>query len=208
MTTFILSRCHGRLRGSFLLIIFWLLAAIGLAASGLLASNDGAARLLMPALIVLPVAMFLLALRNSKILRETVLSINTGHLVILHSWRMVGTGFLFLYAYDLLPGLFAWLAGLGDMLAAIGAVIIGSALLQGKQVSRRVLLRWNAFGLLDFIIAVAVGTVLRSNYLGGTINTDAMAMLPLSLVPTVIVPLYVITHLVIFLQQRKNHRAR
>lgn len=205
MTTLTLSNCHARIRGSFLLIIFWLLAAIGLAASGLLASNDGAARLLMPALIVLPVAVFLLVLRNSKTFRETVLSINTGQLVILHSWRMVGTGFLFLYAYDLLPGLFAWLAGVGDMLAAIGAVFIGSALLQGRQVSRRVLLRWNTFGLLDFVIAVIVGTALRSAYHGGAINTDAMAQLPLSLVPTVIVPLYVISHLVIFLQLQKNN---
>ena len=95
---------------------------------------------------------------------------------------------------------FAWLAGVGDMLAAIGAVFLGSALLQGRTVSRRRLLAWNTFGLLDFVIAVIVGTALRSVYLGGDINTDAMALLPLSLVPTVIVPLYIITHLAIYLQ--------
>ena len=58
--------------------------------------------------------------------------------------------------------------------------------------------------MLDFIIAVVVGTSLRSIYLGGTVNTDAMAQLPLSLVPTVIVPLYIITHAVIYLQLRQS----
>ena len=194
-----------KLRGWSQLILLWLLGVVVAAASGLLAHGDGLWRLLMPALILLPVAVFLLAWRSSADFRATVLAIDTGTLVILHSWRMVGMGFLFLYAHDVLPGLFAWLAGLGDMLAALGAVLIGTALLQGKHLPRRTLLRWNTFGLLDFVIAVCVGTALRSVYLGGTVNTDAMSLLPLSLVPTVVVPLYVITHLMIYFQLRAGN---
>ena len=158
----------------------------------------------MPGLIVLPVAVFALAWKSSTDFRSWMTGIDTGLLVILHSWRMVGLGFLFLYAHDVLPGLFAWLAGVGDMLAAFGALLIGSALLRGRPVPRSTLLAWNSFGLLDFVIAVSVGTALRSSYFGGAVSTDAMAQLPLSLVPTVIVPLYVITHLVIFLQLRER----
>jgi hypothetical protein len=36
------------------------------------------------------------------------------------------------------------------------------------------------------------------------IRTDQMAFLPLSLIPTLIVPFYIITHLVIFLQLREK----
>jgi len=204
MTTLSMQPCECRLRNGSLLIIAWLLGVVGLGASGLLAQGDGLLHLLMPALIVLPVAVFGMAWQTSESFREWVLAIDTGVLVILHSWRMVGTGFLFLYAYDVLPGLFAWLAGLGDMLAAFGAVLIGTALLQGRDVSRATLLGWNSFGLLDFVAAVSVGTLLRSDYLGGAVNTDAMARLPLSLVPTVIVPLYVITHVMIYLQLRNK----
>ena len=200
MTTLTLTDCHRQLRSGSQIILLWLLAVVALSASGLLANDSGLSRLLMPALILLPVAAFLVTWRNNSRFREFVLGIETGLLVILHSWRMVGMGFIFLYAHDVLPGLFAWLAGVGDMLAATGAVLLGSALLRGKTVSRRALLRWNTFGLLDFVIAVVIGTALRSTWLGGTVNTDAMALLPLSLVPTVIVPLYVITHLVIYLQ--------
>ena len=202
MTTLTLPCEDCKLRGWSQLILLWLLGVVAAGASGLLAHGDGPWRLLMPALILFPIAMFLLAWRNSPGFRATVLAIDTGTLVILHSWRMVGMGFLFLYAHDVLPGLFAWLAGLGDMVAALGAVLIGSALLRGRHVARRTLLRWNTFGLLDFVIAVSVGTARRSAYLGGAVNTDAMSLLPLSLVPTVIVPLYVITHLMIYFQLR------
>jgi hypothetical protein len=207
MTTLTLSTCQRLLRGWSQLIILWLFAVVALSASGLLAHGDSLSRLLMPAMILLPVVAFLLAWRSSAWFRETVLSVDTGFLVILHSWRMVGMGFLFLYAHGVLPGLFAWLAGVGDMLAAVGAVLIGSALLKGKAVSRKTLLNWNMFGLLDFVIAIVVGTALRSAYMGGAVNTDAMAQLPLSLVPTVIVPLYIITHLVIFLQLQERRQA-
>lgn len=208
MTTLSLPCRDCRIRGWSQLIILWLLAVVLLGASGLLANGDGLLRLLMPALILLPVVAFLLAWSTSAGFREIVLDIDTGTLVILHSWRMVGTGFLFLYAHGVLPGLFAWLAGIGDMLTALGAVLIGTILLKGNTVSRRTLLGWNTFGLLDFMIAVVVGTAMRSVYLGGTVNTDAMALLPLSLVPTVVVPLYVVSHLVIYLQLHARHSSQ
>ena len=204
MTTLPMQPCECHLRNSFLLIIFWLLGVVALGASGLLAQDDGLSQLLLPTMIALPFAVFGIAWQTSEPFREQVLAIDIGVLVILHSWRMIGAGFLLLYAYDVLPGLFAWLAGLGDMLAAVGAVLIGTTLLKGGKVSRVTLLGWNSFGLLDFAIAVVIGTLLRSTWLGGTVNTDAMAQLPLSLIPTIIVPLYGITHLIIYLQLRNK----
>jgi hypothetical protein len=190
------------------LLCVWLLLVTVLADSGVLAGTDAAQRLVMPAAIFLPVVAFLLAYRYSPGLRTRVADLDTGVLVSLHAWRMLGAGFLLLYAFDVLPGLFAWLAGGGDMLVAAGALILGIRLLQGRQVKRTVLLRWNAFGMLDFLVAVGVGTALRSSNFGGTVSTDVMASLPLSLIPTFIVPVYLILHAMIFLQYRSgNHGA-
>jgi hypothetical protein len=200
MTTLAMQPCECRIRTWSILLLVWVVGTIVLADSGLLATND----LLMPALITIPVAGFALAWRTNPAFRSYALSLDTGILVILHSWRMLGLGFLFLYAHDVLPGLFAGLAGLGDALAATGATLIGINLLRGRTVSKRALQMWNSFGLLDFLIAVTVGTVLRSAWLGGEVTTDPMAFLPLSLVPTLIVPFYMITHLIIFLQLREK----
>jgi hypothetical protein len=198
-----MQSCECRIRTWSILLLVWVVGTIVLAAGGLLATND----LLMPALITLPVAGFALAYRYTPTFRSYVLSLDTGILVILHSWRMLGLGFLFLYAHDVLPGLFAGLAGLGDALAAAGATVIGINLLRGRAVSKRALQLWNSFGLLDFLIAVSVGTALRSAWLGGEVTTDPMAFLPLSLIPTLIVPFYMITHLIIFLQLRENEHG-
>ena len=203
MTTLAMQSCECRIRSWSLLLLTWVIGSVVLAASGLLATND----LLMPALILIPVAGFALAWRSNPAFRTYVLSLNTGILVILHSWRMLGLGFLFLYAHNVLPGMFAGLAGLGDAMAAAGATLLGIRLLRGKEVSKQALQMWNSFGFLDFLIAVSVGTALRSNLLGGEITTDPLAFLPLSLIPTLIVPFYMITHLIIFLQLREKQRV-
>jgi hypothetical protein len=198
MTTLTIQPCESWTRFWSLLLLVWIAGTLALAAGGVLATHD----LLMPALIMIPVAGFALAYRAIPKFRLYVLSLDTGMLVILHSWRMLGLGFLLLYAHGILPGLFAWLAGTGDALAAAGATLIDTHLLRGRQVSKTVLHVWNSFGLLDFLIAITLGTALRSVWLGGKITTDPMASLPLSLIPTLIVPFYLITHLVILLQLR------
>jgi len=203
MTTLAMQSCECRIRSWSLLLLAWIIGTIVLAASGLLTSND----MLMPALILIPLVGFALAYRTNPGFRSTVLSLDTGILVILHSWRMLGMGFVFLYAYDVLPGLFAGLAGLGDAMAAAGATLLGIQLLRGKPVSKQALHRWNSFGFLDFLIAVSVGTALRSSLLGGEITTDPLALLPLSLIPTLVVPFYMITHLIIFLQLREKQHV-
>ena len=200
MTTLALQSCECRIRSWSLLLLAWVVGTIALAASGALARHD----ILMPILVFAPVAGFALAYRTRPDFRSYVLSLDTGLLVILNSWRMLGLGFLFLYAYDVLPGLFAWLAGLGDAMAAVGATFIGIKLLRGNKVSKQTLLKWNSYGLLDFLIAVTVGTALRSNLLGNTVTTDPLSSLPVSLIPTLVVPFYITIHLIIFLQLREK----
>lgn len=79
------------------MLLAWIAGAVVLAASGALASNE----LLMPALTGIPVAGFVLAYRWNPAFRETVLSPDSGLLVILHGWRMLGLGSLLLYAHDI-----------------------------------------------------------------------------------------------------------
>ena len=151
---------------------------------------------------------FLLAWRNSPDFRATVLAIDTGTLVILHSWRMVGMGFVFLYFYDRLPALFALTAGLGDAMTAMAALFIGIALYQGGAlVSRQRIRLWNSFGLIDFVAAVSLGVLTRSGealHTAGQVSSDIMGTFPLALIPGFAVPFYLITHLIIYAQLRRR----
>lgn len=190
-----------------LILGLWFLVSLALGSSGVYSSVDGLGALAMPVAIVAPVILFVLGLAGSRRLRELLLGIDTRVLVLLHTWRMVGLGFLMLYAYDLLPAIFAFPAGLGDAAAAIWALVLGVGLYGGFRVSRRHLLAWNSFGLADFVIAVSIGSLSRYGFLHaltGTVSMSAMGQFPLVLIPTFIVPLLAITHIIVFLQVSKG----
>ena len=71
-----------------------------------------------------------------------------------------GFSFIALYVYGILPGFFAWPAGLGDMAIGATAPWILVALPRRPR-SRRAALssRWNRLGLLDLFVAISLGAI-------------------------------------------------
>lgn len=126
-------------------------------------------------------------------------------MILLHSWRTIGLGFLFLHFQGQLGGLFAYVAGLGDAIAAVTATLLALALLQQpERVRSSSIWRWNTFGLLDFVLAVSLGVLGRSGQTlqFGELNTDMMGTFPIVLIPVFAVPLLAITHIIIYMQLR------
>lgn len=184
----------------------WGGSAAYLAWSQWYSADNGGPEWLYPLMIVLPVLVFIAALSSSSRVRHWVLGLDLRILIGIHATRTIGLGFIFLYSFDLLPGLFAFPAGLGDAATALGAAWLAFMLGRGLPVSRGAIVRWNLFGAADFVIAVGIGLVLRSTALGGHITTDPMAVLPLALIPLFAVPLLFITHLIIGYQLRERWR--
>jgi hypothetical protein len=187
----------------------WFLLSLGLGLGGIYTASEGIRAFALPVAIVTPLVVFALVYLTSRHVRNVLLGIDTRVLVLLHTWRMLGLGFLMLYAFDLLPAIFAFPAGIGDAAAAVWALVLVVGLYGGFQVSRRHLLAWNGFGLADFIIAVSVGTLSRYGFLqwfSGEVTMAPMNQFPLVLIPTFIVPLLAITHVLVYLQV-KNGRA-
>lgn len=199
-----------RLAGFSLTLAGWFLIALALGLGDAYSATDGVLALAMPGAILTPVIVFLLAYAVFPRVRERVLAVDTRLLVLLHTWRMVGLGFLMLLAFDLLPAVFAIPAGIGDAAAAAWALVVGVGLYGGFGVSRRHLLAWNVFGLADFIVVVSIGTLSRYGFLpvsASDVTTFAMGQFPLVLIPTFVVPLLTITHVVIYLQVKNNRES-
>lgn len=158
--------------------------------------------------VLMPVALFGLSYTSIKAFRSWVLGLDMRHLILLHSWRMVGMGFVFLFFHDRLPALFALPAGLGDAMAAMGAVFLGIALYErASTVSRKRVFIWNTFGLIDFVIAVSLGVMTRTGeifHFSGSVGSEIMGIFPLALIPGFAVPFYVITHLIIYAKLRQE----
>jgi hypothetical protein len=184
-------------------IALWFLAALGLGLAGAFQREVAGLPLTLMVGVTLPLVAFGVALRVSPSVRAWVGALDIRPLVLLHTWRMLGLGFVFLAAYGALSPVFATHAGYGDAVAAVWALWLGVALYQGRATLRSVYL-WSAFGLLDFVVAVSLGILARPGVgvFDEAASTAPMGELPLALIPGFVVPFLVITHWIVLRNAR------
>jgi len=185
----------------------WFTAAATIGGSGL-ASDPRFGPVLLSAGVALPPLAGYLAWRTMPGVRLWVSDLSLQALIALHSVRTVGLGFIFLSLQGQLHPAFAWPAGIGDAFAAVTALVISINLAQGRSVPTARIRSWNRFGMLDFVVAVAAGLLLRSSLLGdATSNTDLMGIVPLALFPLFAVPLMFLVHMAIAVKLRESNRS-
>jgi len=156
-----------------------------------------------------PLALFFAAYFGWSAFREFILSADLRLVTAIQGWRWAGLGFLSLYAHDILPGLFALPAGLGDMAVGITAPWILLGFLRDKSfvTSRRYVI-WNLMGILDLTVAVSMGVICSGFFRGLPLNvtTSAMGQLPLVLIPAYLVPVFIMLHFTALSQVRRAVR--
>ena len=109
--------------------------------------------------------------------RQAVDAIGLRRITLFHVWRIPAGGLFLYYASSgELPLLFGLIAGVGDVLAGLGA-----ATLLNRQATGTQLRRIHLFGFADFITAVGTGLTftLLNDPLMVTLTTLPMALIPL-----------------------------
>jgi hypothetical protein len=174
-----------------LLIFFiWFAVALGIGASGRLSSlRPPAPQLVIGALTLALVCGYLLGAS----FRPWTVQLDLRALVALHLTRFVGFYFLALAGRGELPRDFAVPAGLGDISVAALALL----LLLIRPQDRRFYFAWNTLGLCDIIFVVLTAARLA---LRDPASMQSLLRLPLSLLPTFLVPLIIASHLLIFVR--------
>ncbi len=179
------------------LAIAFLLVWFGLAAAGsLLGVFDGGEGppLALGAAAVLPVVGYAVVRRASPGFRRFVSAADLRLLTLAHTWRIGGVVFLILHAQGLLPGAFAFPAGWGDIVIGATAPLVAWALAT-RKLARPAFVLWNVVGILDLVMALALGILASPpGLLAGAVTTRVMGTFPLSLIPTFFVPLLIIAH--------------
>jgi hypothetical protein len=194
-----------------LIVAAWLLAVVLGGVAGVFESGPSRPPLPILAAVAVPLGVFGLAYVLSPQFRDFVLSLDLRMLTAAQSWRVIGGMFIFLWAFDLLPALFAFPAGLGDVAVGIAAVFVLRAVIDEAPGWRRKVLLLNLAGLLDFAGAFATGILTSNSSLGLLAGEKveqwaSMDSMPLSLIPTFAVPLWIILHLISLLQLRELGR--
>lgn len=136
-----------------------------------------------------------LALWRSASLRR--LLTNQKDLIRLQVWRLEGAVFLLLMFTGQLPALFALPAGIGDVLVGATAFWVAKRIDHPGGKRRTVL--FNVLGLTDLIVAVTLGVTTNRGPAQLFLTAPSSTLLtqfPLTLVPTFLVPLVLILHVV------------
>jgi hypothetical protein len=177
--------------------LIWLVAAILLGATGLVA------RLRPPApqlVLVALTAGLIIAGVSLPGFRSWLTSIRIRKLVALHVTRFVGVYFLVLYERGELPYAFAVPGGWGDIVVAALALII-VLLVADLDRARPLITTWNILGFADILFVVATAARLG---LTDPPSIAALLRLPLSLLPTLLVPLIIASHVLIFVRMARR----
>jgi hypothetical protein len=191
-------------------LALWLGLVILLGAQGAFAQGaDSPPRAIFLGFAI-PLAVFFTAYFRWSAFREFVLGADLRFVAAIQAWRFVGMEFLSLYAHGVLPGLFAFPAGLGDM--AIGAyapwIVLGLIRNPSFATGRRFVM-WNILGILDLVVAVSLGAICSGFLHGitGNVTTSSMSQLPLVLIPAYLVPLFIMLHFTALSQARQLARS-
>ena len=178
----------------------WLLAAYVVGAAGLLRF----ARPPLPqAVLVVLTAAILVLFWTPGLFRRWALAVDLRALVSIHVTRFVGIYFLVLYGRGELPYPFAVPGGWGDIAVATAALAVLLTARPDTTTGRRVIMGWNVFGLWDILFVVVTATRLG---LADPQSMGALLRLPLSLLPTFLVPIIIATHVIIFVRLRSQVR--
>ena len=182
-----------------IVIVAWFAFALIAGASGLFQNQGNRIGAAVGIAAGVPLVLFAICFAASDSFRKFALGLNAQTLTFAQSGRIIGVTFVILQARGVLPAIFAWPAGYGDIFIGATAALVASKLYGPSH--RGSFIFWQGLGILDLVTAVGLGTT------AGLIQPHSvpmapMTVLPLSLVPTFLVPLYLIFHVISIAQAR------
>ena len=194
------------LRTASLILIGWFLVAIALGGLGVYqASSDR-----LPTIqygILLPILIGGVLLWRSSTLGRIIDAVPLPWLVGVQLYRALGTMFLILYANNKLPALFAWPAGIGDILVGVLAPLVALIYARAPREGASLVLGWNVLGILDLVVAVSTGFITAPSPFLPVIaqpTSELMSVLPLVVIPTFAVPISILLHIATLTKLRRT----
>jgi hypothetical protein len=183
--------------GAAYLFAAWIVGSAILAGTGVYGGGTGGVAPWFGIAVTGALVAFLLASRIPVVSRILAQPGMVSRLVWPNAFRVVGASFLIAMVLGDLPWVFALPAGLGDIAAGIAAPFVARKL--ARDEGHREAARFHWFGIGDLVVALTIGFFAGLGpwlLIDVTPTTEALAMLPMALVPTTAVPLTITLHIV------------
>ena len=186
--------------------IAWFVAVVVLAASGALSWRIDLGAPVLGLATFGAIAILIVLATAVPATRDALSRIPVPALIAVHGIRILGFLFLLLFAAGRVSAPFAPEAGWGDIIAGSTAVPVAWALASRGVSVRPLVLLWNSFGLLDFFLAFGLG---MTSAIGSPLQlffdppgSAAILSLPWAVIPVMLVPQLLVSHLSIYWRLR------
>ena len=178
-----------------LILLGWFGIVFFLGRTGFFAINPLLATNILLGFIVLFV--ILKKVYASSIIENITDKISVPWIIGIQTYRIVGYGFLIFYKMKLLPGIFAFSAGFGDILVGVTAPFVAVIYYLKKPYAKKLAIIWNIIGIADLVIAILIGIFAYPRpyqVLPVEVSTNIISLYPLVLIPLFAVPLAILLH--------------
>ncbi len=199
----------GKVKNGFWLVLgFYIVYLMAVAIASLNGFFD---TVMLPPKIVLtttlPLAILVTIIYSTRVCKNANAVLSLADLVGIHIFRLIGSTFIILFLFELLPPVFALFAGIGDLLTAISSVLVVKAIKTNKTYARRLTYIWNTFGLVDILITSAMAIIFTKISMdNGVQGVEMLAEFPFCFIPAFAPPTIIFLHLLVFrkLSSTKN----
>lgn len=179
-----------------IVLFVWFFAVVGLGRSGFFAQNP----LLAPNMVFGWLVLFEVLRRVfSVMIKKIVVDIPMmTWLISIQTYRILGISFLTLHAQGLLPAVFAFSAGYGDILVGATAPLVAIWYYRQLPYARPIAMAWNIVGVVDLVVAIGTGWLTFPRpvqILPTAVSTEILALFPMVIIPLFAVPLSLVLHL-------------
>jgi hypothetical protein len=181
-------------------ILVWTALIVAAAATGHFTPGTPGIVIQPPVIFAVASVTILIAWVFSSQFRRAMVSIPLQALVGLNVLRILGVFFVLKYFAHALAAPFGPVAGLGDTITGLVAIPLAISIARGSF-SKSSVAGWNAFGALDLFTALTLGALSQDGVpfrvFFGEPGLTAMTQLPSVIVPTILVPIYLLVHLTV-----------
>jgi hypothetical protein len=163
----------------------------------------------LPVAILVPIPVGILLLTRSKRVASLLDATPPSWLIGLQLYRILGGIFLVNWAQGLLPGAFAFPAGIGDVLVGLLALPVALLVSSAKPGSRKMGMWWNVLGLADLVLAITMGMLTspgRFQVFALSQPNAQIGTFPTVMIPAFAVPYSIILHALSLWQLRRVER--
>ena len=148
----------------------------------------------LPLLLLLMVVVF-----NTGFYKGLLKTIPVDELILLHRFRLIGSFFIILLLLELLPPVFALIAGIGDVVTALSSFWVAKMIRENRKYASKAAIIWNSFGLLDILITSTTAVLLtKISIETGALGVDVLATFPFCFIPAFAPATIIFLHISIY----------